>query len=345
VAAASLSCVCSRNGGGGPGLALDEVAKAKAAAFALDEAAAGADLATMTAGPHPFGSARQGEITAWLKGRIEASGLAAKTEPFAANVPNPAAAAGSAGPVSDTLEKRGANVYAFGAVKPEAPCVVLLASHYDTKIVDGVDYVGANDSGSSSVLLLQVLKALKGADAICDVVGVWFDGEEAVLANWSDGEERHPARLKDNTYGSRHAAGRLTACDYDGVAAKCLPADLGGKPLVALVLMDMVGSPDVKLSLETHSTARLVNFARRGSDALGLDLFATSGTAIDDDHIAYLAGGVPAMDMIDFNHLSYWHRAGDEAANVSLASLGTVGKVAAYTALGLARSPKAALQD
>lgn len=345
MAAALLSCVCSRTESGKDSTGLDAVARDAASGFSLDDTRAGADLAELTQAPHPFGAPRQLEITSWLASRITEMGLTSARESFSATVPNPAALDVNAGPISATQTKDGTNIYALNIMKSDAPCVVAIASHYDTKIVSGVDYVGANDSGSSSVLLLQLLGYLKThadkVDVTCDIIGIWFDGEESVLTNWTDGEMHHPAKIQDNTYGSRFGAGRTTACTYNGKVARCLPTDLGGKPIMALILMDMIGSPGLLISRDRNSTKDLVALAAQGAEALDLqDHLAKVTTSIEDDHVPYLKIGVPALDFIDFNHLQYWHRAGDDAPQVAMESLKIAGRIALYTALATARSPK-----
>lgn len=341
LSAALISCVCSRGKGGGD-VADDAAVLQVAKAFTLDESVATADLAELTKAPHPLGSERQAALVPWLETRIGQGGAKSVREPFTATVPNPAALTAT-GPIAETLEKPGINVWALESIKSDAPCVVALASHYDTKVLDGTDYVGANDSGSSSALLLQLVAYLKAnagkLDTQCDIVAVWFDGEEALLENWSDGERLHPAQIKDNTYGSRHSVSRLTACEFGGKSAHCLPADLGGRPLAALVLLDMVGSKNLKLTREAHSTDSLLTLATSGAKALGYPDVFGAGQAIEDDHIPFLQKGVPALDLIDFHNIDTWHQAGDSVETLSLESMETAGRIALYTVLMVAREP------
>jgi hypothetical protein len=343
VAASTLSCVCSRSGGSGDGDAFEPSPIAKE--FALNVPQANLDLAEVASAPHPFGSTRQAQVLAYIEDAMKAKGLATVREPFSALVPNPDAINAS-GPVQETHTRSGVNLYAFTGVVPDAPCVVLLASHYDTKEVAGTSYLGANDSGSSTVVLMQQLAHLKAkaeqakAELQCEVGGVWFDGEEAVLPNWDDGEKLHPAKLVDNTYGSRHASARLTPCTFEGKNARCLPADLGGKPLAALILMDMIGSPALYLTRDAYSSQLLIDMTASAVSALELgNIFATAATAIDDDHIAYRKLGIAAIDLIDFHDLSRWHKAGDDPALVSTDSMGKAGKLALAVALGAAKTP------
>lgn len=344
----SAACVCTRETSDDDGGVRTKVLAA-ASALKLDMNKATVDLSELTKAPHPLGSPRQKAVGDYLAGRAQAEGGLIVRQPFTATVPNPAALTAN-GPVSQTLEKSGVNLWAINVTRPAAeaaPCVVALASHYDTKDIPGLDYVGANDSGSSSLGLLVQLRQVKqvAADAdvtlACDVVFVWFDGEEAILANWSDGEEVHPAKIQDNTYGSRHAAGLLTDCTFEGSAAKCLPTDLGGKPLIALVLMDMIGSPTLILTRDAHSSARLVTTAAEAARALGRpDVYDSNPRAIEDDHIPFLAKGVSALNLIDFNHLDYWHAPGDDAVNISFESIELASRIGLYVALAAASEPK-----
>src|SRR3989440_2458868 len=102
-----------------------------------------------------------------------------------------------------------------GSTKP----TFLLCSHYDTKIFDGFRFVGANDGGSSTGLLLEMARVLALEPKLAQKAElVFFDGEEAV-ENFSE---------TDGIYGSRHFAAELAK---DGEAK----AIRGG------ILFDMVG--------------------------------------------------------------------------------------------------------
>lgn len=310
-----------------------------ARSFALDRKAAADLLAELTRSPHPFGSDRQAVVADLLVERAKAHGLAAYKQEFWADAPNPAAGVAGASPMLPlTVSRRGINVYARAGVAKNPPCVVLLGSHFDTKIVTGIDYVGANDSGSSSVAIMQILAALRrGNTAVqCDIAAVWLDGEEATLPGWDDGQYQHPARIQDNTYGSRWAADHLERCG----TSRCLPAELGGGRLVAFILLDMVGSPGLRLTDEAESSAELWKIADEALKTLQLgNLKSPPPRGITDDHVAFLRAGVPALDLIDYEHLEVWHRDGDEAARVSWDSVEQAARIALFTALTAGSAP------
>ena len=314
-----------------------------ASGFVLNEDSAKQDLSAFASQPHPFGSQRNDVVAGHLISRM--SDIPTVKQEFSAQVPNPAANGSSGGPIAVTLERTGNNIVATGAFKPEADCIVLLGSHYDSKDIAGLTYLGANDSGSSSIALLQILAYFhSNKDKIageCDVGAVWFDGEEAVLSEWNDGQFNHPAKIQDNTYGSRHFVSTLSKCTRFEKPLKCLPEAFGGKAVVALVLLDMIGSPDIKISRDTKSSPALLRTLESAATALNLpDILSKSMTAIEDDHIPFRNAKIAALDIIDFNNLSYWHAAGDDADKISYKSIELASRLAIFTTVSAAVNPK-----
>jgi len=110
-----------------------------------------------------------------------------------------------------------------GVIPGRGEGVVVLGSHYDTKSGIGPNFVGANDSGSSTGLLLELASALeKSTHPFAEIRCIFFDGEEAV---------RHYGPT-DGLHGSRHAARMLKE---------------EGVPVRAVINMDMVGDRDLKI--------------------------------------------------------------------------------------------------
>jgi hypothetical protein len=290
----------------------------------LDLKAIERDLREISKEPHPFGSARQREVGDYLLRRAKELGLESWSVPFKAATPN----SSSLAPMSmapRTLERSGVNVLAW-AGSAKAPCVVMLGSHYDSKHIEGAPYRGANDSGSSSAALLHIMANLAKTDADCAFLGVWFDGEEPVLADWNDGELMHPARIQDNTYGSRFMADRLVSCE--GVA--CFAGKNKNYPVRTLILLDMIGPRNVTLTRDANSHPTLLNLAIHIADELGdMDLFSNRPpTPIEDDHIPFKRRGIPVIDLIDFHNLEFWHKPGDDVDKVDLGSVAKVAKLA-----------------
>ena len=341
----AAACVCTRspdNKNSTKPTAESEVTDF-ASRFVLDEESAKQDLNVFASQPHPFGSARNDIVAAHLISRM--SDIPTVKQEFSAQVPNPAASGSAGGPIALTLERTGNNVIATGAFRPEANCIVLLGSHYDSKDIPGLTYLGANDSGSSSIALLQILSYFHAnKDKIageCDIGAVWFDGEEAVLPDWNDGLFNHPAKIQDNTYGSRHFVSTFNKCTRFERSMKCMPDNFGGKAVVALVLLDMIGSPDIQISRDTKSSPTLLRALESGANALGLpNILSKSMTAIEDDHIPFRNANIAAIDIIDFNNLSYWHADGDDADKISYKSIELASRLAIFTSVSAAINPK-----
>src|SRR5579864_859783 len=107
---------------------------------------------------------------------------------------------------------------------------IAISGHYDTKFFPGRKFVGANDGGSSTGLLLELARALAHQPRVDDVYIVLFDGEEAV-GDWSD---------SDSVYGSRHLAERWRR---EGFAPK----------VKALINVDMIGDRSLDIKQEPLS--------------------------------------------------------------------------------------------
>ena len=312
--------------------AIREDAKAIASSMSVDVATFTADLNWMASSPHPMGSARQSEVTSYLKRRVEESGARAEVQEFKAEVPNPAALTG---PAPLTRMVTGRNVYAWPdrfetGDQAGKKCVVLIASHYDTKNVEGITYAGANDSGSSSGALLQILRHLRSVpfppEMRCAIGFVWFDGEESTLPGWSDGETSFPKKIVDNTWGSRHAASQSFSRDLAG-----------------LVLLDMIGSPELRITRDAHSTPSMMKLMESAVDALGYpsSLLTPDFLPVEDDHVPFLVKGIPALNIIDFNDLSVWHAPGDEPLRVNPKSVEKASRIGVLVSLMAAMDPQA----
>lgn len=182
----------------------------------------------------------------------------------------------------------------------------LLCSHYDTKIFDTFTFVGANDGGSSTGLLLEMARVLALHPPLAAKVElVFFDGEEAV-------EEFSET---DGIYGSRHFAQSL------GADAKKFR---GG------ILFDMVGDRDLKITLPLDSPKQMAQQIFAAADALKVrDHFTYFSGDVTDDHTPLNAAGIATIDLIDFDYPP-WHTAEDKIDKLSADSLQIVGKTAAY---------------
>jgi glutaminyl-peptide cyclotransferase len=184
--------------------------------------------------------------------------------------------------------------------------IILLLTHYDT-LSSVKNFVGAEDSGSSTGLMLEIARLLCPKKEANAVWIAFLDGEEAFV-NWNTDN--------DNTYGSRELAARLA-----------LSGDL--KKIKAVILADMIGQSNLRIERETNSTKWLTDLVWSTAARLGYkDIFVNQEQTIADDHQPFLDRKVPAVDLIDYNGFSpYWHTTQDTLDKVSPRSLAIVGYV------------------
>src|SRR5688500_16084848 len=116
-------------------------------------------------GPRPAGSEAIEKTRAYLTKQLELSGWKVERQSFTDDTPR--------GKVEFV------NLIATFAGQESAPSF-LLCSHFDTKTFDNVQFVGANDGGSNTGVLLEMARVLaQRPDLARKVQLVFFDGEEA----------------------------------------------------------------------------------------------------------------------------------------------------------------------
>jgi hypothetical protein len=183
------------------------------------------------------------------------------------------------------------------------PNIILYGSHYDTKRID--NFVGADDAGSSSAVLLELARILCARKNPETIWLAFFDGEEAFNFNWAD---------PDNTYGSREMAASLALS--------------GELPHVkAMILVDMVGPTKPIYKRESYSTPWLTGIIWSTASRLGYGkVFVNDTAAIEDDHQSFLNRGVPAVDIIDLD-VPFWHTPQDTLDKIDPRTLAITGHV------------------
>jgi len=200
---------------------------------------------------------------------------------------------------------------AAGRRADKAPWI-FLGSHFDTKSGLGNGFEGANDSASSSGLLLELARVLQAAGPLPVNIGIaFFDGEEC----------RRSYAARDGLHGSVHA-----------VQALCL--NRRADQVRAAIILDMIGDRDLTITIPRNSTSDLTSRVFRAAAAEKVrDKFALMAGSLLDDHQPFLEAGMPAIDIIDFEYGSapgrndYWHTPHDTLDKLSAASLGIVGRV------------------
>jgi hypothetical protein len=272
----------------------------RAAGTTFDAERAWKDLEHIVAfGARPCGSPALEEQRKWLEAELKAAGLEPARESFRAETP--------VGPIEM------ANVYAdLRATDPQAE-IVILASHFDTKLAKDrfpKPFVGANDGGSSTAVLLELARLLaKGGPRAVTYRFLFLDGEEALRWEWAG---------EDNTYGSRQHAQALSK---SGLA----------RQVRALVLLDMVGDKELKILRDTNSDRRLQVLFFEAARKAGLGQYLDDkAEEISDDHLRFRDLGIPCLDLIDLDYgpqNAYWHTPEDTLEHCSKESLAAAGKI------------------
>jgi hypothetical protein len=244
-------------------------------------------------GPRPAGSKAIAQLQDYLQSELKSYGCAVEIDNFSADTP-----AGRL-PMKNILVK----------IPGEKPGIILLGTHYDTKRLE--NFVGADDAGSSTALMLELARLLCPQRSKYAVWIAFFDAEEAVNLEWKD---------PDNCYGSRQMAARMAAS--------------GDLPKVkAFLLADIVGGRNPHFKRESYSTKWLVDLVWETAKRLGYgNIFVNDSSEVEDDHLSFLKRNVPSADVIDLNNgpngdVYYWHTPQDTLDKISAKTLGIVGHV------------------
>jgi glutaminyl-peptide cyclotransferase len=244
-------------------------------------------------GPRPSGSVAIEKSRHYIEDQLRRSGWQVKRQAFTDDTPR-----GKVQFVNLIAQFRGQ-----GTAGP----LFLLCSHYDTKTFDAIKFVGANDAGSSTGLLLELARVIgQHPNLAAKIELVFFDGEEA-YDHFSE---------TDGLYGSRYFARQL-----QGSSAKQFR---GG------ILLDMVGDRSLDVTLPADSPPEIARDIFAAAEALKLrSYFTYLDREMIDDHSPLNAIGIPTIDVIDFDY-PWWHTAGDTMDKISAQSLQIVGSVALY---------------
>jgi len=203
---------------------------------------------------------------------------------------------------------------------------VTFAAHYDTRPVAdkdadpanrGTPILGANDGASGVGLLLELARVLPN-DTDLGVQMLFFDGEDGGGYKAAEGCDTDWI-LGSRAYAESRSAEQLAQID-------------------ALVLVDMIGDPNLTLPREGYSAADprgapVQTEVYATAKALGHTQFLDRiGIQVLDDHVPFLERKVAAIDLIhtvpgDNRAFPYWHHTlEDDLDVVSADSLAAVGR-------------------
>lgn len=182
---------------------------------------------------------------------------------------------------------------------------ILLGAHYDTRRRADRDpsdpdqpVPGASDGASGVAVLLELARVLNVEATGHRIQLAFFDAEDnGELDGWGW------------IVGSQYLASHLTE-----------------NPSM-MILVDMVGDADQQLYWEANSNTDLRERIWRVAADLGYEAYFIPQVrhSLIDDHQPFLARGIPAVDIIDFDY-PYWHTAQDTLDKVSAESLERVGR-------------------
>lgn len=259
-------------------------------------------------GPHTAGSAANSKVREYAIAHFKKAGAVVREQAFTGTDPK--------------TGKKVEMVNVIAAWNPERKDRVVIGAHYDSRPFPDEDedpekrkqpFVGANDPASGIALLMELATHMEKLETTWGVDLVLFDGEELVYGSEAVGNEYF--------LGSKAFARQYSR----GVDNRRIPYRYR-----AGIVLDLIGHKDLSIEQEQYS----LNFAPglvREVWAVARQLKADSfnqqvGRAVMDDHLALNEGGIPAIDIIDFDY-KYWHTSQDLPENCSPASLEEVGKV------------------
>lgn len=253
-------------------------------------------------GPRDAGTPGAQRAAEWIAAELKRDGLPAEIDSFTVETPSGSLTCHNV--TAELSATRGATL------RPPSGDWIVLLSHFDTKSGIHTNFLGANDGGSSTGLLLELARFLRAHPPVfCNLLFGFVDGEECRVSFGPN----------DGLHGSRRLAGRLVA---------------GKRAVRAVILLDMIGDRDLGVTLPSNGSPDLTLLAlqcARECDAQ--DSFRLAEGGIVDDHQPFLDAGFPAVDLIDFAYGSapglndYWHTPGDTLEKLSAESLATVGRV------------------
>ncbi len=264
---------------------------------AFDGARAFAHVSHMVEmGPRPAGSRELARTRQYIVGELQSYGLKVTTDEFTAKTP--------------IGERALANVTA--ELPGQTSDVIIVSSHYDTKLYKEFRFVGANDAGSSTGTLLELARALSHEKPRLTYWFVFFDGEEAFCKEW---DECSKPNAPDNTYGSRHYVARLK--EQQQLTR-----------VRAMILLDMMGYKNLQLRRDDLGTRWLADLIWQTAHDIGHgNVFIDGIEGVGgDDHEPFLRAGVEAVDIIQLNDYPYWHKPEDTLDKISPRSLQVVGE-------------------
>ncbi|GEM_PF-1461026 len=239
-------------------------------------------------GPRPFGSDNLAKAADYIEAQLVEMGLEPKRHEE----------------MQPQEKKLIRNLYCMiPGADPEGGPILMIGAHYDTKLTTGHDewthsepFVGAIDGGGAPAVLIEIARALAQQPnrPQANVLLYWIDAEESIDWTWNDDRA---------LLGSKAFYGFLKA---NGLT----------KRLKAFVLLDLVGSKNMKFDEDGNSATSLLKLFGEAAAELGessrMYEFPTDAEVAEykrrnlnwgtiDDHLVFKNRGIPSVLLIDFS--------------------------------------------
>uniref|UniRef100_A0A0N4ZYA5 Glutaminyl-peptide cyclotransferase n=1 Tax=Parastrongyloides trichosuri TaxID=131310 RepID=A0A0N4ZYA5_PARTI len=199
------------------------------------------------------------------------------------------------------------------------PRRLVLACHYDSKIIPGKTMIAATDSAVPCAMILDIARTLgplleSRVNKDLTLQLIFFDGEEAFV-DWTQ---------KDSIYGSRHLAKKWADEYFTDEACNAIGLIKTIDRIDNFVLLDLLGAPRTRLNAYSeHRNEKLFSFlieiekSLKNYDKLKsieniFNPVALMG-GIEDDHIPFLRRNVPILHLIPARFPHVWHTVDDDA--------------------------------
>lgn len=218
--------------------------------------------------------------------------------------------------------------------------ILMIAAHYDTKLTAGHDdaahnfpFVGAIDGTGAPAVLIELARAIKSREAKpkCNVWLYWIDAEESIDWTWNNDR----ALLGSDAF------------------TKWMSKNGTMKRLKAFILLDLVGSKNMKFDRDGNSIGALLDIFGKAANAMGegnrMYEFPTEAElqqarqqnikwGTTDDHLKFKDYGVPTALLIDFSqripgqpindrYQQWWHTPDDNREAMDANSLAFAGNL------------------
>ena len=199
-----------------------------------------------------------------------------------------------------------------GDIPGRAPAI-LIGAHYDSEY-HPKGFVGANDSAAGTAALIELARRLP-AELPADHPEIRF-----VLF---DGEAEGPGCPNSQFATCALRGSRAYAAAHPGQVSD-------------MILLDYIANRGLRIPREANSNVALWTQLRQAADEVGAETYFPPGTGLPviDDHIPFLAQGVPSIDLIDFTY-RYADTLQDTPDKLDTAALDAVGETVSQLVIDL----------